>query len=201
MQAKQSLKQTVFRNASANLVRLAASGIVALLLPPFLVRKLSVEAYGTWALVLQVALYFGFVDFGIQTAVARFVAHADELNDPEQRDGIASTALLCLILAAALGLLVVGLLGWQLPHLFRAMPASLHREAKIALLLMGGSFALGLPVSVIHAVFIGQQRNKIPVSIMIGNKISMAVLITYSPTARRMLRGGPGRRVFGFALH
>lgn len=150
---------------------------MALLLPPFLVRKLSVEAYGTWALVLQVALYFGFVDFGIQTAVARFVAHADELNDPEQRDGIASTALLCLILASALGLFVVGFISWQLPHLFKAMPASLHWDAKIAMLLMGGSFALGLPVSVIHAVFIGQQRNIIPVSIVIGHKFAMAALI------------------------
>lgn len=177
MPVKQSLKQAVFRNASANLARLGASGIVALLLPPFLVRTLPIETYSTWALVLQVTLYVGFLDFGIQTAVARFVAHADELNDEEQRDGITSTAFLCLVVGSALGLLAVAVLAWQLPHVFRAMPVSLRREAEAALLLVGGSFALGLPVSVIHAVFIGQQRNVIPVSILIFNKLIMAALL------------------------
>ncbi len=177
MQTKQSLKQAVVKNASANLLRLAASGIVALLLPSFLVRMLPTETYSTWALVLQVTAYLGFLDFGIQTAVARFVAHADELNDPEQRDGIASTAFVLLILAASLGLCVIGLLAWQLPHVFRAMPVSLRADARVALLLMGGSFALGLPVSVINAIFIGQQRNKIPVGILIVNKLAMAALI------------------------
>ena len=61
------------------------------MLPPFLVRKLSVEDCGAWTLVLQVALYFGFVDFAIQTAAARLVAYAEELNDAVQRDRIAST--------------------------------------------------------------------------------------------------------------
>jgi O-antigen/teichoic acid export membrane protein len=177
MQTTQSLKQTVLRNASANLLRLAASGIVALLLPPFLVRMLPTETYSTWALVLQVTAYLGFLDFGIQTAVARFVAHADELNDPAQRNGIASTAFVLLAFASGLGMFVIGVLAWQLPHIFKAMPVSLRDDARIAMLLMGGSFALGLPVSVINAIFVGQQRNKIPVGILIVNKLATAALI------------------------
>jgi len=124
-------------------------------------------------------LYIGYLEFGIQTAVARFVAHADELNDPEQRDGITSTAFVLLTLASALGLLLMGVLAWQLPNVFRAMPASLYPEARIAMVLMGGSFALGLPVTVIHAVFMGQQRNKIPAAIVILNKLTMAALVTF----------------------
>lgn len=177
MQGKRSLKQAVFENASANLLRLAASGIVALLLPSFLVRRLTIEAYSTWVLVLQMTLYVGFLDFGIQTAVARFVAHAEELNLTEERNGIASTAFLLLAMASALGLIVIGVLAWQLPHVFTGMPVSLHRDARIALLVMGGSFALGLPVSVIHATFVGQQRNRIPVAIAVLNKSTMAVLV------------------------
>lgn len=177
MQTTQSLKQGVVKNASANLLRLAASGIVALVLPPFLVRMLPTATYSTWALVLQMSAYLGLLDFGIQTAVARFVAHADELNDPEQRDGIASTAFALLAFASVLGLVVIGVLAWQLPHVFRAMPVLLHRDAKIALLLIGASSALGLPVSVISAIFIGQQRNKIPVVILIVNKLIMAALV------------------------
>ena len=57
------------------------------------------------------------------------------------------------------------------------MPVSLHRDARIALLFMGCSFALGLPVSVINAIFVGQQRNQIPVGILIANKLTTAALI------------------------
>ena len=171
------LGQTVFKNASVNLVRLIGSGIVALLLPPFLVRMLPTATYSAWALLLQLTLYVGLLDFGIQTAVARFVAHADELNDLEQRDGVASTALVLLSLVAVLGFCLCGALAWQLPHVFKAMPIDLLREARVALLLMGGAFALGLPFSVIHAAFIGLQRNEIPVAIILANRLTMAALV------------------------
>jgi len=179
MRTKENLRQLILRNASANLVRLAASGVVALFLPPFLVRMLPTETYSTWALVLQLTVYLGLLDFGIQTAVARFVAHADELDDSRQRDGIASTAFVILTYASALGFLGVALLAWQFPHIFSAMPTSLHGQARVALVLMGGSFALGLPVSVVSAIFVGQQRNKIPVSILIVNKVVMAGLTIF----------------------
>lgn len=137
---------------------------------------LSIEAYGAWVLLMQVATYVGLLDFGIQIAVARFVAHADELANPEQRDGIASTALVLLAATCALGLCLVGLMTWQLPHLFTTMPAYLHTQARVALLLIGGSFAIGLPFSVIHAIFIGLQRNKIPVSIVLVSRLLTGVL-------------------------
>ena len=171
------LGQTVFKNASANLVRLVGSGIVALLLPPFLVRMLPKATYSAWALLLQLTLYVGLLDFGIQTAVARFVAHADELNDLEQRDGVASTAVVLLSLVAVLGFCLCGALAWELPHVFKAMPIDLLREARLALLLMGGAFAVGLPFSVIHAAFIGLQRNEIPVAIILANRLTMGILV------------------------
>lgn len=177
MLAKQGFRRTILKNASANLVRLVGSGIAALLLPPFLVRMLPKDTYGAWALLLQFTLYVGFLDFGIQTAVARFVAHADELNDLEQRDEVLSTAFALLGLACALGLSLIGILAWQLPHIFRAMPADLHVQARIALLLMGGSLALGLPVSVIQALFVGLQRNAIPAAIAVANRLVMVLLV------------------------
>jgi O-antigen/teichoic acid export membrane protein len=174
---KSNLRRTVLRNTSANLMRLAGSGTLALILPVFLARKLSTETYSTWAILLQLAAYAGLCDFGIQTAVSRFVAHADELNDLRQRDGIASTALALLSIASAAALSMVAIVSWQLPHLFKAMPASLGKQAEIALLLMGGSFALGLPFSVVHAVFIGLQRSEIPAAIVVANRLVMTALI------------------------
>jgi O-antigen/teichoic acid export membrane protein len=177
MPAKQGFRRTILKNASANLVRLVGSGIAAVLLPPVLVRLLPRDTYGAWALLLQLTLYVGFLDFGVQTAVARFVAHTDELNDTEQRDGVLSTAFVLLWLACAIGLTLMGILVWQLPHIFRAMPAGLYAQARIALLLMGGSLALGLPMSVIQALFVGLQRNGIPAAIAVANRLVMVLLV------------------------
>ncbi len=179
MTLNRSLRRVVVKNATANLVRLAGSGVVALLLPPFLVRMLPTDSYGAWALLLQLTIYVGLLDFGIQTAVARFVSHAEEVHNPAQRDGIASTAAALLILAAAVAFSVVGVLAWQLPRIFTAMPSHLYSGARIALLLMGGSFALGLPISVIHAVFVGLQKNEIPAAMVIANRFTMAALILW----------------------
>jgi O-antigen/teichoic acid export membrane protein len=174
---RRNLGRLVAKNASANLVRLAGAGIVALLLPPFLVREMSKGAYGAWALLLQLTLYVSYFDFGIQTAVARFVAHADELSDTEQRDAVMSTALVMLCGGAALGGILVLVMTWRLPSIFNQMPAGLYQSAQVALLLMGGSFALGLPVTLVSAYFTGMQRNEIPAAIAIGNKFAMALLV------------------------
>src|ERR1041385_247880 len=106
MQPPQKLERTIVKNASANLLRLVGSGVVALLLTPFLIRMLSRDAYATWAILLPLTLYVSYLDFGMQTAVARFVAYAEELNDLKARDGIVSTAFLMLAIAAILGTIV-----------------------------------------------------------------------------------------------
>src|SRR5437899_7307515 len=80
------------KNAAANLARGGAAGIVALFLPAILVRHMSQLDYSVWVLVLQVAAFCGYLDFGLQTAVGRYVAFANEKRDAEQRDSIFSTA-------------------------------------------------------------------------------------------------------------
>jgi O-antigen/teichoic acid export membrane protein len=177
MPFQQNLTTTILKNASANLVRLVGAGVIALLLPAFLVRHLATSTYSLWALLLQWSLYIGFLDFGIQIAVSRFVAHEDERDDAAQRDGIVSTAFLVMSAGTVLGIGFTCVLAWQFPHIFSSMPASLHHQSQIALLLMAGSVALGLPVNVIQAVFIGLQRNVVPVGIALITKILMAVLI------------------------
>jgi O-antigen/teichoic acid export membrane protein len=202
MGAKPGFRRTILKNASANLVRLIGSGMAAVLLPSFLVRMLPRDTYGAWALLLQFTLYVGFLDFGVQTAVARFVAHADELNDTGQRDGILSTAFVLLGLAGALGLLLIGTLAWQLPHILRAMHADLYGQARIALLLMGGSLALGLPVSVIQALFVGLQRNAIPAAIAMANRLMMVLLVVAAVSGHRGLGAmGAGVAAANFASY
>jgi O-antigen/teichoic acid export membrane protein len=151
--------------------------LVALLLPPFLIRHMPLTRYDLWVLILQLGAYVGFLDFGIQTAIGRFVAQANEQRDAERRDQIVTSSLVLLTGAAGLALLVVALLAWQMPHLFRAMPPSMVGPARAALLLVGASLALALPANAFNGVFVGLHRFDVPAYTVAGGKLLGALLV------------------------
>src|SRR5271166_706722 len=159
---------TILKNAFANVVRGGAAALVAVLVPHFLTQALSPNAYGAWALVLQLSAYVAYLDFGIQTAVARFVAHATELKDSRYRDSIVSTSFFSLAGSGLLAFIGALILAAGLPILFRHLPLALLHDVRMALILVAGSLAIGLPSSVFNGIFVGLQRNEVP-AIIIGS--------------------------------
>lgn len=168
---------TVIKNAFANLCRGGAVALSMLLLPPFLARILTKDTYGTWLLILQLSAYVSLLDLGIQTVIGRFVAHYNELGDIKKRDSIVSSAVAMLTGSATIALVGIALLAWQLPQLFKDMPANLQQDAQLALLCVGSSLAVSLPLTTFGAVFLGLQRYDIPAWIIGSTKILAGVLI------------------------
>lgn len=156
------LGYTVVKNALANVIRLGIGAVVALILPPTLTRLLDRDHFAAWALLLQIAAYASFLDFGIQTAVARFVAQAMQRGDEKERDGYTSTAIFLLICAGALGFCVVCAMAWLLPHMFKQAPLRLLAELREGLVLLAAFSALTLPTSAFTGVFIGLHKNEYP---------------------------------------
>jgi O-antigen/teichoic acid export membrane protein len=167
----------ILKNAVANVIRGSSSALIALLLPPFLVRFLSIDEFGIWVLILQLSAYTSFLDFGVQTAIGRFVAHTTELGEKEHRNRIINTAFSFLLGSAVLGIGLILFMSWQLPIFFRNLPVSLQADAQISLLLVGVSTAIGLPASVFSGIFIGLQRFEIPAIIIGGGKLLNGLLL------------------------
>jgi O-antigen/teichoic acid export membrane protein len=169
----------LIKNAAANIIRGGAAAFVALALPPFLTRLMPADSYGAWSLVLQISAYVAYLDFGIQTAVGRFVAHANARSDPQHRDSIISTALAVLGATGILSIVGSVPVAASLPLIFRQMPPMFVGEARVALLLVASSLAVGLPASVFNGIFIGLQRNEIPAAIIGGSRILSAVSLVF----------------------
>ncbi len=150
------------KNAMANLGRGGTTTLVVLLLPPILVRHMPSAAYGVWVLVLQTAGYIGYLDLGLQTAVGRYVAYANERKDAEQRDSVFSTAFAGLALAGLISLALLSIAVLAAPLIFPRIPTALLIETRWALAIVGGSLAIGLPASAWSGVFVGLQRYEIP---------------------------------------
>ena len=158
-------------------MRGGASAVVALALPHYLTRALDHDRFAAWALMLQIAAFAGYLDFGLQTAVARYLAQAMERGDDEQRDSLVSTAFAMLAGGGALALLVIGAVAWQLPRIFHGAPPQMIGELRGGVLVLAASAALLLPMSTFTGVLIGLHRNEYPALAIGGSRILGAVAV------------------------
>ncbi|HHQ4654331.1 TPA: hypothetical protein ACSPZZ_003594, partial [Aeromonas hydrophila] len=61
-------------NALSNIINGSANAIFALVLPPLLLHKMSLDEYSLWSYCLQTGALIGYLNLGVQTAVGRYVA-------------------------------------------------------------------------------------------------------------------------------
>lgn len=172
-----SLSFIVTKNGLANLVRGGATAAVAVLLPRFLVHTLDTEHFAAWVLILQIAAYSSYLDFGLQTAIARFIAQAIELEQKERQAKLISTALVLLSLAGALAFGAISIIVWQFPHLFKGVPSNLLSEFRGGALLLSLSACMLLPLSAYTGVLVGMHRNEIPALAIGGSRLAGAFAV------------------------
>ena len=156
------LSHTVIKNALVNTTRLGVGAAVALVLPPTLTRLLDRDQFAAWVLLLQIAAYANYFDFGIQTAVARFVAQAMERGDEKERDGYISTAFFLLVGAGILAFALLCVMAWLAPAIFKQAPLRLIAQLRAGLILLAAFSALALPTSAFAGVFVGLHKNEFP---------------------------------------
>ncbi len=171
------LTATLSKNMALSLARVAVNSLIALVLPAYLTHHLPVTTYGAWVLILQLGAIVSFLDFGVQTGVAKFVAEYDARDDEAGAGRYASAGLAIMALAGSLGLGLTLILAWQVPRLFHNMPASLYQDVRISVVLVGTSLSFGLACSVFSAVFLGLQRYAVPMGIAILNRTSFTAAV------------------------
>jgi O-antigen/teichoic acid export membrane protein len=173
------LGPTLIKNALANVVRGGATAVVALTLPHFLTRALDHDRFAAWALMLQIAAYVGYLDFGIQTVVARYLAQLMERGNYDQRDRLVSTAFAMLSAAGIAALVLSSLMVWQFPRVVHGISPVLLAELRLGVLVLALSAALMLPLSVFAGVLVGLHRNEFTALTIGGSRIlgAAAVLV------------------------
>ena len=155
-----SVNLTIAKNSLANVLRGGASAILVLALPPFLIHLMDHERFAAWALILQVAAYVNFLDFGLQFAVGRFFARDLEKGTVEDQNRTLSTAFYILAGAGASAYLLISLSTVFLPVLFPGASPQILREMHFGILSLAAFYALNLPLSTFTGALVGLQRNE-----------------------------------------
>ena len=165
----------------------SSAGLVALVLPPFLVRTLTHEEYGAWALALQVASYVLVLGFGLQGAVGRSVALAYGPGAGAVRRNVLVAAFHLTSAAALVGIVLVGAAAVVLPYFLSEMPAALVGDFRVALLLCGAAAALALVGTPFTGLFLGQHRAHVPALIALCGRAVQCTLLVLAALRFRTL--------------
>jgi O-antigen/teichoic acid export membrane protein len=136
---------------------LVTNVVVGILLSPFILHRLGDSAFGIWVLIFSITGYYGLFDLGIRSSIVRYVSKFKATNDHESLGKLINTSLFSYSCVGALTLILTLALSPHVASIFRISP-EFHSTARLLLLIVGASVALGFPLGVAAGILDGLQR-------------------------------------------
>ena len=151
------IRRRVIVNTASNYVAKIMTLGIWFFLTPFLLRQLGASDYGLWILIGSIAAYGALLDFGIATAVTKYVAQFQAEGRIEQAQSLVATTLW---LYMGLGLVAVALSALVAPivPIVLNVPPGQQSTASWLMLLSGLALGVSLPSATSIAVLRGLHR-------------------------------------------
>src|SRR3990170_512279 len=96
----------LFMNSGTTLLRMVAGVLISLVLTPFILFKVGIEAYGVYALVTALVSYTSMLDLGIPTALSKYFAEYETTDQKEKMQKSVTTAF---VTFSFLSIMLVGI--------------------------------------------------------------------------------------------
>lgn len=178
-------------NSLVNLIGGLATAGVNVLLPAIVVKHLSTEAFSVWNLALQMLVYVNLLGLGLQTAVARAMAHAvdNDAGSGHSPEMILRSARSLARWASLLGILVVFGLVAAYPLLFPGLSPALVPDFRWTLLLFGFAAVLQILAQVDMGLFQGLHRNRVFVGVQTLVRLTTVLAVWCGAVAGASLVG------------
>lgn len=151
-----STAKLLFRGAGLQGLTIVVSVASSFFLAPFVIHSLGDRWYGLWVVIGTFISFYGLFDFGISSAVQRYLAAAIPRNDPDELNAIIANSL---VMYCGIGLLafVVTL------AIVACAPMLGHNKHDIGVfrevtLLLGTGFAISLPCYTQYGILAASLR-------------------------------------------
>ena len=157
----------LFKNALFSSGGWGINVFIVLLTTPFFVKKLTLEGYGIYALILGLTGYYELLDLGLSNGVTKFVARFhSEKNKPALHKTI-NGALAVQATLGSIGSLLLVILADKIINLLK-ISTELSGPAKYGLYICSFGFLCQMFVSTLSSVLQGLQRYDLTAKISAG---------------------------------
>lgn len=189
-QHTENVRQSISTNVMTTLVARVVYLLTRFFVPPFVLARVSLEAYGLWATAFILVSYIGVSTMGLSAVYSKYTAEYSARGEHQRANALLSTGLCIAIpLCAAIFGAVCLFWPWVLGHL--KVSHALAAEARVVVLIVVGSFLLSLCTSAFSDALTGVQKDAANQGIWIVAYLFETALI--------FLLVGMGRGVRGLA--
>ena len=169
------IAQKLAKGSILRIIEFFATAIIGLIMMPFVVHSLGDKMYGLWIFIGSFLGYYGLMDFGLNSAIQRFVSKAIGTSDNYDISKTVSTALVIFSAVGLLALIITGGIAFLLPICIKnIIEVALFRKV---LFILGLNFALGFPLRVFSGILSANLRYDISTSIELSKLVLRTILI------------------------
>ncbi len=157
----------------------------AFVVPPMLIRRLGDDAYGIWALVFSAVEYYTLLDFGVRSAVVKYVAQHWALGEQERLNRTINTAFWYLGAVGALLVVATLVVAPVSPSIFD-IPPRMRGTFVYMMLVVGVTWGLAIVFQCFSSCLEAVQRFDL------SNRILITANVVRTASILLLLLGGYG---------
>jgi O-antigen/teichoic acid export membrane protein len=169
--------QRLALGSTLNVAVLVCNVVVSFFLMPFLIHALGDRWYGFWTVVGTFLGYYGFLDFGLTSAVSRFISRAYGTRDHAEMNTVINTSI---VLFCGIGLMafLISLAASASCHLFIENLEESALFAKV-IAILGVSVGIGFPMRAFAGVLVSKVRYDLSAVLSLFKLFARTALIVY----------------------
>jgi O-antigen/teichoic acid export membrane protein len=153
--APPSERRRFVRNALTSYGQTGLNAVAALLLTPYLFRRLGIGGFGTWSVMLTLTTVFTMIEVGFAAGPTKFIAEHRAKQDRGEVESVISAAV---TIMGALGFLALGVSA-VIGLLASGLAAEGDHDAfRTGMLILGAAYLVRFPLVAYGAVLTGYQR-------------------------------------------
>ena len=150
-------KNTVIVSVFSNWASLVLAIVMAFIVSPILVNKLGDETYGIWVIIVSVTGYFTVLDFGVNTAIVRFISKYTALKNYTKAIETYSSSFALFFIIGTVVVIATAIFAFFFKEAFNIESFS-RAYLYLVFFIVGVDLALNLVFSVLMGTLKGLQR-------------------------------------------
>lgn len=150
--------QRMVRGSLVRVVEFFGNALVGLILMPFIIQALGDKNYGLWIFVGTFLGYYGLMDFGLSSAVQRFISKSLGDGDVDETNKIVNTALSIFTAVGILSLIISVLIAYIIPITIKNLTYQDIEMFRKLIIILGINFAIGFPLRIFSGILVANMR-------------------------------------------